>query len=195
MTPVLCESFNNNNNNNNNSVGVCGFPDFQKQPNISHYPDHHHSDPTYPYAEVEFIFESKQISLPSVFFQLPGGEGGDGGEGWSEGDDGSVDGVGREVYLGPEHGSSNDGRGEVYNNSRGPAYQGGFTTTSQHPNFYNTDIAMYDSYQVRCHIIIAAVMPPFVVKSNRIFPILLLSASSCFFHMRRWHCRLFCARL
>lgn len=125
MTPVLCESFNNN----NNSVGVCGFPDFQKQPNISHYPDHHHSDPTYPYAE------------------LPGGEGGDGGEGWSEGDDGSVDGVGREVYLGPEHGSSNDGRGEVYNNSRGPAYQGGFTTTSQHPNFYNTDIAMYDSYQ------------------------------------------------
>ena len=79
---------------------------------------------------------------PFTFFQLPGGEGGDGGENWSEGDEGSVD------YLGPEHGSSSEGRGEVYNNNRGPAYQGGFTTTNQHPNFYNADIAMYDSYQV-----------------------------------------------
>merc|ERR1712156_203354 len=33
------------------------------------------------------------------------------------------------------------------NNNRGPAYQGGFTTTNQHTNFYNTDIAMYESYQ------------------------------------------------
>ena len=82
--------------------------------------------------------------LDTTFFQLPGGEGGDAGENWSEGDEGSVD------YLGPEHGSSSEGRGEVYNNNnnRGPAYQGGFTTTNQHPNFYNADIAMYDSYQV-----------------------------------------------
>ena len=90
--------------------------------------------------------------LPSISFQLPGGEGGDGGEGWSEGDEGSVDGLSRESYLGPEHGSSSEGRvGEVYNNNnnnRGPAYQGGFTTTNQHPNFYNAEIAMYDSYQV-----------------------------------------------
>ena len=90
--------------------------------------------------------------LPSISFQLPGGEGGDGGEGWSEGDEGSVDGLSRESYLGPEHGSSSEGRvGEVCNNNnnnRGPAYQGGFTTTNQHPNFYNADIAMYDSYQV-----------------------------------------------
>jgi len=102
------------------------YHEFQKQPNAPHYPDHHHSDPTYPYTE------------------LPGGEGGDAGENWSEGDEGSVD------YLGPEHGSSSEGRGEVYNNNnnnRGPAYQGGFTTTNQHPNFYNADIAMYDSYQ------------------------------------------------
>ena len=88
------------------------------------------------------------------FLQLAGGEGGDGGEVWSEGDDGSVDGLSRtEGYLGSsEHGSSGEGRGEMYNNNnRGPAYQGGFTTTNQHHNFYNADIAMYDSYQVRCH--------------------------------------------
>ena len=55
MTPVLCDSFNNN-----NSVGVCGkmgdypeYHDFQKQPNAPHYPDHNHSDSTYPYTEVE----------------------------------------------------------------------------------------------------------------------------------------------
>jgi len=134
MTPVLCESFNNN----NNSVGVCGkmgdypeYQEFQKQSNVAHYPDHHHAEPTYTYTE-----------LASV-------DGGDGVEGWSEGDDGSVDGLGREVYLAHEHGTNAEGRGEaVYNNNnRGPAYQGGFTTTNQHTNFYNADIAMYESYQ------------------------------------------------
>lgn len=47
------------------------------------------------------------------------------------------------------HMSTGPMRGEaVYNNNnRGPAYQGGFTTTNQHTNFYNADIAMYESYQ------------------------------------------------
>ena len=153
MTPVLCESFNNN----NNSVGVCGkmgdypeYQEFQKQSNVAHYPDQHHTDPTYTYTEVKLHIELQCFSQ-STFAQLASVDGGDGVEGWSEGDDGSVDGLGREVYLAHEHGTNAEGRGEaVYNNNnRGPAYQGGFTTTNQHTNFYNADIAMYESYQVR----------------------------------------------
>ena len=153
MTPVLCESFNNN----NNSVGVCGkmgdypeYQEFQKQSNVAHYPDHHHAEPTYTYTEVMLHIELQLFSR-STFSQLASVDGGDGVEGWSEGDDGSVDGLGREVYLAHEHGTNAEGRGEaVYNNNnRGPAYQGGFTTTNQHTNFYNADIAMYESYQVR----------------------------------------------
>ena len=153
MTPVLCESFNNN----NNSVGVCGkmgdypeYQEFQKQSNMAHYPDQHHTDPTYTYTEVKLHTELQCFSQ-STFAQLASVDGGDGVEGWSEGDDGSVDGLGREVYLAHEHGTNAEGRGEaVYNNNnRGPAYQGGFTTTNQHTNFYNADIAMYESYQVR----------------------------------------------
>lgn len=89
MTPVLCESFNNNNNSLNStgsSVSSCGkmseyteYPEYQKH-GLTHYTETEHGHPLYPYTEA------------------PGGDVGDGGEGWSEGDECSVDGLGREVY-------------------------------------------------------------------------------------------------
>ena len=70
MTPVLCESFNNN----NNSVGVCGkmgdypeYQEFQKQSNVAHYPDQHHTDPTYTYTEVKCSHTTPTFFMIHIF--------------------------------------------------------------------------------------------------------------------------------
>ena len=55
------------------------------------------------------------------------GEGGDSGEGWSEGDEGSVDGLAREVYTG-------------YTNSP--------FTSANHPAYFDTSVPMYEAFQV-----------------------------------------------
>lgn len=120
MTPVLCESFNNNNNSLNStgsSVSSCGkmseyaeYPEYQKHA-PSHYTDTEHGHPLYPYTEGH------------------GGDVGDGGEGWSEGDECSVDGLGREVYS-----------------AVGGSYSGAYTPGG-HTAYYDATIPMYESYQ------------------------------------------------
>ena len=157
MTPVLCESFNNNNN--NNVVG-CGkmseyaeYPEYHKQ-TMHHYTDHHHPDTIYPYSEVSntdsFVQNQQQLksvieqkkSCSKAMFQVAG-EAGDSGEGWSEGDEGSVDGLAREVYR---EGSVEGMAREVYTTA---GYNTSPFTSANHPTYFDNSVPMYDGFQVR----------------------------------------------
>jgi hypothetical protein len=79
-----------------------------------------------------------------------GGEGGEGPEGWSEGDEGSVDGQGREVYQGQG------------------SYQA-YPSTGSHQAYYDTAMPMYDGYQVYCHFLTLSPLVTFtLIGVNRV---------------------------
>ena len=77
-----------------------------------------------------FPIHLHELCVTILAVQAPGGDVGDGGEGWSEGDECSVDGLGREVYS-----------------AVGGTYSGGYTPGG-HTAYYDGTIPMYESYQV-----------------------------------------------